>query len=118
MYYKNKIQRSTLQANDSYEGETLERKLVRMMTNGEPVTGTGEAPLIYQERKDGVQAAYNIRTDRFDIALDATDVLTANRTARREMRIGEKTFDTMTDEQKTKFHQKFPTNKFNTQTGG
>ena len=30
-------------------------------------------PIIYTEKKDGVLPAYNIRTDRFDLAIDAFD---------------------------------------------
>ena len=30
-------------------------------------------PIIFTEKKDGVLPAYNIRTDRFDIALEAMD---------------------------------------------
>ena len=40
-----------------------------MTENNEPIGET--APLIYTPRKDGVIAAYDIRTDKWDIALDA-----------------------------------------------
>ena len=36
------------------------------------------APIIYTEKEDGVLPAYNIRTDRFDIAMDAYDKMTRN----------------------------------------
>ena len=51
------------------EGERLECKIERMTENNEPIGET--APLIYTPRKDGVIAAYDIRTDKWDIALDA-----------------------------------------------
>ena len=51
------------------EGERLECKIERMTENNEPIGET--APLIYTPRKEGVIAAYDIRTDKWDIALDA-----------------------------------------------
>ena len=44
------------------EGERLEMKIKRMMANKEPIVDG--APEIFTEAKDGVLAAYNIRTDR------------------------------------------------------
>ena len=60
---------STLFVNNSLEGESIEAKVCRIVNNGEPISDG--APLIYTERKDGVKEEYNIRTDRFDIALNA-----------------------------------------------
>ena len=51
------------------EGERLELKIDRMTQNNEPIGDS--APLIYTPRKDGVIAAYDIRTDKWDIALEA-----------------------------------------------
>ena len=51
------------------EGERLELKIDRMTQNNEPIGDS--APLIYTPRKDGVIAAYDIRTDKWDIALNA-----------------------------------------------
>lgn len=51
------------------EGERLEIKIDRMTQNNEPIGDS--APLIYTPRKDGVIAAYDIRADKWDIALDA-----------------------------------------------
>lgn len=56
-------------------GETIETTLERLITNGAP-TGDANIPLHYTERKDGVLPQFNIRTDKWDIALD-----TANRIA-------------------------------------
>ena len=40
----------------------------------EPIDET--APLIYTDRADGVMPQYDIRTDRFDIAMEAYDKIT------------------------------------------
>ena len=68
---------STLFINNSLEGESIEAKVCRIVNNGEPISDG--APLIYTERKDGVKEEYNIRTDRFDIALNAMDYVTASK---------------------------------------
>ena len=62
---------SNIEVNDSTEGEPLERKLERVVRNGEGIDES--APPIYTERKDGIMPGYNIRTDKFDIALEAMD---------------------------------------------
>lgn len=107
---KNKPNVTNLRCNESYEGETIENKVRRITESNEPISDG--APLIYQERKDGVDPACDIRTDRFEIAVEATTAIQKTKQAKREMRIGEKTYDTMTPEQQQKFHEKFPNNKF------
>lgn len=68
---KYKIQhRTNLARNTSTQGETIETKVERIMVNNEPIDDG--APIIYTERKYGVQPEYDIRTDRFDLALEAT----------------------------------------------
>ena len=56
---------------ETFEGETIETKVNRIINNGEPIKD-GE-PIIYTERKDGVLPEYDIRTDRFEVAIDAMD---------------------------------------------
>ena len=73
--------------NDSYEGVTIEQKIEKIMNAKEPIDET--APIIYTERKKGVQAEYNIRTDRFEVALEAMDKVSASYQAKREQRIKE-----------------------------
>lgn len=85
MYKQNKITPSTLNVNESYEGETIEQKINRIVNNKEPITDG--APLIYTERKDGVQPAYDIRTDRWEVAVEAMDAVSKTHTAKREQRI-------------------------------
>lgn len=59
------------------EGERLELKIDRMTQNNEPIGDS--APLIYTPRKDGVIAAYDIRTDKWDIALNAMEKVNRTR---------------------------------------
>lgn len=67
--------------NEAIEGETIETKIERIVNNGEPITDG--APIVYTERKDGVRAETNIRTDRFEIAVEAMDKVSKSHTASR-----------------------------------
>lgn len=61
---------------ETVEGETIEEKVARVVENKEPIEDG--APIIYTERKNGVIPAYNIRTDKWDIALTAMDQVNKN----------------------------------------
>lgn len=83
--YKNIYHIGTaLKVNDSVEGETIEQKIERITTQNEPITDG--APLIYTERKEGVVAGYDIRTDRFDVAIEAMTAAQKSAIAKREER--------------------------------
>lgn len=111
MYKYNKPNKTSISVNKSYQGYRIEEKLERMLNNKEPLTEG--AQIMYTERKDGVSPAMDIRTDRWEYAVEARDKIAKSKLATREQAIGERSFDTMTDEQKVEFHQKFPDNKFN-----
>ena len=68
----------------TYVAETIEQKVRRIVDNKEPIKDG--SPLIYQERKDGVQPSYNIKTDRWDVAVEAMDKVTRAHQAKREER--------------------------------
>jgi len=99
MYKKIKANSTTLKVNSSYQGETIEQKVNRIVNNKEPITDG--APIIYQERKEGVNPAYDIRTDRFEIAVEAMDKVSGSHKARRENTIAEKAKKGMEAEQKS-----------------
>lgn len=109
MYKIPQMQETDLNVNESYEGETIEQKVNRIVNNKEPITDG--APLIYTERKDGVQPDYDIRTDKWDAAIDAMDKVAKTRIAKREMNLGERAFNNMNEEQKTEHIKKFPNSK-------
>ena len=75
--------RTQLKSVETVEGETIEQKIRRLVSNNEPITD-GANPEIYTERKEGVLSAYNIRTDRFEIATEAMDKVTKSTVAKRE----------------------------------
>lgn len=85
MYKQTPIKKTTLKVNNAYQGETIEQKISRILNNKEPITDG--APLIYTERKDGTNPAYDIRTDRWEIAVDAMDKVNKSKQAQREQRL-------------------------------
>lgn len=85
MYKQNKQKRTSLTVNESSQGETIENKIERIVNNKEPMTDG--AATVYTERKDGVRPEYNIRTDRFEIAIDAMDAVSKTHIGKREARI-------------------------------
>lgn len=84
MYKVPRFAKTNLEVNETYEGESLEGKIERMLSNKEPMEGG--SPEIFTERKDGVNAGYNIRTDRFEVAIEAKDGQARSIQARREER--------------------------------
>lgn len=62
-------------------GESIEQKMRRITETKEPIDAI--SPMIYTERKDGVVAAYDIRTDRFEIAQEAMDKIHKSAFAKR-----------------------------------
>lgn len=114
MYKKIKSKKTTLKVNKGYEGETIEEKIQRIVNNKEPIKDG--APLVYTDRKDGVQPQYDIRTDRFEIAVEAMDKVTASYQAKREFAIGERTYDTMTNDKQNEHIKKFPQSKHKKET--
>lgn len=83
MYKTPKMPKTKISAYNVTDGETLEDKIDRMVNNKEPMNKEG-APIIYTERKEGVKAGYNIRTDRWDVAIDGMDKVHKSAIARRE----------------------------------
>ncbi len=81
----NKLCESTsIDINESMEGESIEEKIRRIMDNGEPISEG--ADVIFTERKEGVNPAYDVRTDRFELAVEAMDKVHKDKLAKREER--------------------------------
>lgn len=75
-----------LRGGERVEGEPIEVKVRRLIKNKEPIKD-GQGSLIYTERKDGVLAAYNIRTDRWEVAAEAMDKVTASKYAKTDAKV-------------------------------
>lgn len=85
MYKKPKYQTTSITRNESVEGETIEQKVSRALNNGEGISD--HAQVIYTERKDGVRPEYDIRTDKWEIAVQAMDKVTTDNQAKRRANI-------------------------------
>ncbi len=82
MYKYRKTVKGTLKGVEKLSGEPIEHKVERIVSNKEPITDG--APEIYTERKEGVLSAYNIRTDRWEIAAEAMDKVAGSIQAKRD----------------------------------
>lgn len=81
---------------ESYQGESIEAKCAKLIENNEPITDG--APIIYTEKKDGVQPQYDIRTDKWEIALQAMDLANQSKIAKSKgLKPVEKKEDTSTE---------------------
>lgn len=77
------IRRGTLlKVNNSLEGETIEMRVEKIISNKEPISDSAE--IIYTDRKDGVLPDYDIRSDKWDYAIDAMDKVNKARISKRE----------------------------------
>lgn len=84
MYNRKSPKGTLVKGNPPTEGESIEVKIRRLMRNKEPLDDGVEVPLIYTERSKGVQAAYNIKTDRFEVAAGVMDKVHKDTLAKRE----------------------------------
>lgn len=88
MYKKPEYSSGKIAVNQSKVGETIETKVKRIVENKEPIKDG--APIIFTERKDGVLPAYNAKTDKWDLAIDAKDYISRSNTAKRIQSIEER----------------------------
>ncbi|UOF80763.1 hypothetical protein [Microviridae sp.] len=84
IYRQPRTAQTRLKVNNSSIGESIEQKMERIIANKEPIKDG--APLLFTERKEGVRASTNIRTDRFEVAVDAATKIEKSYKARREER--------------------------------
>ena len=81
-YRYRKPVKSQLKSVEVVEGEPIELKIERIVSNKEPISDG--APSIFTERKEGVLSAYNIRTDRWEVASEAMDKVSGSIQAKRD----------------------------------
>lgn len=85
MYKINMPAKTSIKGKEKMEGETIEAKVRRIVNNKEPITDG--APIVYTERKDGINPAHDIRTDRWDIAIEAMDTVAQVKEHKRTMKV-------------------------------
>jgi len=76
------IKRSKISRNTSKQGEPIEQKMARLKTSKQPIK-EGIKPIIYQDRNEGIHPGFNIKTNKMEVALEATDALAKARQAKR-----------------------------------
>ena len=74
------FKKTNFDINESVEGQSIEEKMRETTMNGQPIESA--APLLYTDKRDGVLPQYDIRTDRWDIALQTTDKITRTQIAK------------------------------------
>lgn len=73
--------------NDTAEGESIERKVEKMFAGNETVDLV-RSP-IYQQRREGINPAYDIRTDRHEQLREAVEKSTEKYYEARQLRMDE-----------------------------
>lgn len=95
MYKFKKTKTTDIEINDYYEGEMIEHKVRRIMLNNEPIQDT--APTLFTKRKDGVLPETDIRSDKWETALEARSqaaVIRLNKRAERDKPVQDSNGDT------------------------
>lgn len=82
MYKPNRYRRTSIQTKELDQGIHLERAIERKINNQEPIGS--EVATMYPEKKLGVLPSTNIKTDRFEVALDGVDTVQKSYQARSE----------------------------------
>lgn len=82
MYRKQQTAAHTLTGIKCYLGESIERKVARVLSNKEAIKDN--APLIYTDRADGVLPDYDIRTDKYEHLVEGHDALAKSKRAKRD----------------------------------
>lgn len=75
MYKQNGFNKSTIDTICRDKGISIEEKMRQIKANKERIEAI--SPNIYTERKDGVNPVYDIRTDKFEIAAEAGNMIAA-----------------------------------------
>lgn len=82
MRTKNNYPKTQLRGGNTFEGESIEEQVRKMIAEHEPIESS--SPIIFTPPKDGVLPQYDIRTDRWQIAQDTMDKVTASKIAKRD----------------------------------
>lgn len=106
MYKQSRAVKSRIKSIDKFEGELIETKVTRLTKNNEPIKDG--APLIYTDRKDGIIAAHNIRTDRFEIAAEKMDIVHKTNAAKSQPKAEMKAEKGGTQDDKSKGEESTP----------
>lgn len=85
--FKNKTTETSIETDECIEpteGETIEEKIERIRNNKDGIDEGAET--LYNERNEGVNPLTNVRTDRMELAIEASDKQTKAYLAQRQKR--------------------------------
>lgn len=82
MYEKNKMPRTSLVVNKSYEAETIEMMIRRQTKQGEPIDEG--APMIFPPDPGKTSPQHNIKVDKFEQAMASLSAVEKARIAKGE----------------------------------
>ena len=117
MYKIPKRTATSIERNESIEGEPIEQQIQRMINNGE-VLGE-EKEMIYTKPSEGVLYGTDIRGDRQEKAIEMTEKVAADVMRRRELKSLAEKQKTEEKKEKEKIQNEEKTNeKTNEKTGG
>ena len=74
---------------ETYEGQSIEDRCKKLVETGEPIKDT--SPLIFTPKEKGVMPQYDVRADKWDIALNAMDRVNRERIAKGQQPPSEET---------------------------
>lgn len=77
---KTRIYETQLKRTTTEEGVSIEQRMRKAIESGEKITDTAE--IVYTEKKDGVLPQYDVRTDKWEIAMQAMDAATKSDVAK------------------------------------
>lgn len=87
-----------ISVNNSYIAESIESKVQRIMNNNEPIKN--EVQMIYTSSADGVLPETNIRTDKWELAVESMDKVTEQKLTKRKEKAEAKVVDFQKPEEK------------------
>lgn len=76
LYRKITFGETSLNINDSVNGERIERVIERLLNNNEGLSEGESRPIIHTDRDKGIIPEYDIRTDKFEQAIKETGKVT------------------------------------------
>lgn len=77
------IRKSQLEINESVEGDTMEIQMERILNNGE-MESLEQKELKYTNPEDGIIAITDIRSDKFDMAIEQNEKILEDQRGRLE----------------------------------
>lgn len=100
MYRQKKLSETLLRGEKATSGETIIDKMKRMINNKEPIKGD-DAKMIFTAANSGVLPETDIRTNRWELAVEGTKIISDQYRGKQDPEWVKKAAENMKTEQKT-----------------